>query len=492
MSTQPTPADIAARAAAIKPRALTLELTKGCNLRCGYCYYAARDDAYDPRETMSPEVAERSVDLLLREGPAGEPVHLHLFGGEPLLNFALLQHVVEYGERCAAAAGRRITFELTTNGTRFSPEVNAFLNAHAIAVGVSFDGPPEVQDAARPALVGSSHARAAPLIRAFLASRAGTPLADQTHCSVVVTRRELDLVKIVAHLEELGFRKIILTPATDLGGHAHGLREQDLPQVLAAYDALAADCERRRQLGQPTLVTWFDTLMGQLLSGERKTQFCQGGMDYLGVAANGDVSLCYRFYENDDFKMGSVHDGIDRGVTERLLSLPIEKRPTCSTCWARHFCGGGCHHENLIASGGLGEPNPVSCEILRHTMGRTLDAWARLSKTAAGQRRPVTAANGERTMSAAKSIRLEDRPKTRSSCHIREVGNEKVVYEPHSHEVVVLNGTAALMFEMSDGSRTVAEMLAALQARYAADVDVLRRDLLETLARFQGAGLFED
>ena len=45
-------------------RALTLELTKGCNLRCGYCYYAEREDAYQPATRMSAEVAAQSVDLL--------------------------------------------------------------------------------------------------------------------------------------------------------------------------------------------------------------------------------------------------------------------------------------------------------------------------------------------------------------------------------------------------------------------------------------------
>ena len=63
---------IRAEAASIKPRAFSLELTKGCNLRCGYCYYAAREEAYDPGTAMSPEVAEQSVELLLHEAAPGE------------------------------------------------------------------------------------------------------------------------------------------------------------------------------------------------------------------------------------------------------------------------------------------------------------------------------------------------------------------------------------------------------------------------------------
>lgn len=488
MTAHPPASDVGARAAAIKPRAFSLELTKGCNLRCGYCYYAAREEAYDPRTRMSTQVAEQSVDLLLREAEPGTPVHLHLFGGEPLLDFELLRHVVEYGERRARAAGRAITFEVTTNGTRFSERVDAFLNAHAIHVGVSFDGPPDVQDAARPALSGSSHALAAPGIERFLASRAGTPLAAKTHASVVITRRELDLVRIVEHLEGLGFAKIILTPATDLTGKTHGLRREDLPAVLAAYDALAARYETDARLGRASTVTWFPNLMGRVLSGERRGNFCQGGRDYLGVGADGDLALCYRFYENPEFAMGNVATGIERGVTERLLELPVEKKPACSVCWARYFCGGGCHHENLISTGGLGEPNAVTCAILRHSMDRTLETWARLSQRGGvGERQPVAAV--EAPMTTPRAFAMDQKPKVRPSCHVREVGAERVVYEPVSHEVVILNATAYLIFEHCDGGRSVAEILEVLAGRFAAPREVLARDLRATLELLASKGL---
>jgi uncharacterized protein len=478
------------RARAIKPRALSLELTKSCNLRCGYCYYAARENAYDPKTRMAPETARRAVDLLLREAAVGETVHLHLFGGEPLLNLPLVEEVVLYGEREAANAGRVITFELTTNGTRFTDRVIAFLNAHAVMVGVSFDGPPDVQDRARPASGGSSHALAEGGIRKFLASRRGTPLAERTHCSVVITRRELDLRRIVGHLEELGFEKILLTPATDLGGQGSGLRVEDLPRVLAAYDELALDFESAARAGRRASVTWFPNLLGRLLSGERRGSFCQGGLDYLGVAADGALALCYRFYENPEFAMGHVETGIERGVTERLLGAPVDQRKACSQCWARHFCGGGCHHENLISTGGLGEPNPVTCEILRHSMARTLEAYAKLSRAGGvGERLPVASPAMEGRMTARDEFAPEDLPRTRATCFVREVGVERVVYEPVSHEVVVLNATAHLIFALCDGAHSVQAIEDHLARRFAAPRERLRADLQTTLRLFAEKGL---
>ncbi len=472
----------------MKPRAFALELTKGCNLRCGYCYYAERERPYDPKTRMSREVAERSVDLLLEEGPQGQPVHIHFFGGEPLLDFPLLRSTTLYGERRAAEAGKEITFEVTTNGTRLEPGVIAFLNEHRIMVGVSFDGPPEIQDVARPLANGSSYALAAPKIRSLLASRAGTPLEAKTHGSVVLTRMDFDLVKIVRHLEGLGFRKILLTPATDLEGQTNGFREEDLPRVLAAFDALADEYERAILAGRHVAETWFPRLIGRILSGERRTHFCQGGRDYLGVAADGQVALCYRFFEDAENGMGSVQQGLERGVTERMLSKTLDERTTCSKCWARWYCGGGCHHDNRMSMGDIEEPNPIACDIFRHTMGRALESWARLSRAGKLPRKSASGTSTTMIPSEPSGVQRigEDwetlRPRSAAGAYVRDLGGEQVVYDPATHEVVVLNETAAFIFARCDGTRSVAEILAGLVRRYDAPPEVLRSDLRAVLS----------
>ena len=118
-------------------------------------------------------------------------------------------------------------------------------------------------------------------------------------------------------------------------------------------------------------------------------------------------------------------------------------------------------------------------------MDRTLDAWGRLSSDGLlGARQPVqqpaVAKASDASQTAAVETRTwndDDKPKTAPSCHVRELGGERVVYDPVSHEVVVLNKTAAFIFGLCDGSRTVKELEAALCERYDAPADVLRRDL---------------
>ena len=118
------------------------------------------------------------------------------------------------------------------------------------------------------------------------------------------------------------------------------------------------------------------------------------------------------------------HPAARQRVTERLLDLPVDRKPACSRCWARWFCGGGCHHENLITTGGLGEPNPVTCEILRHSMDLTLEMWARLSRDGIlGGRRSTGSVEETSMNSEAKPFAENDRPACRASCHARDLAD---------------------------------------------------------------------
>jgi sulfatase maturation enzyme AslB (radical SAM superfamily) len=117
-------------------RRLFVTLTASCNLGCSYCYQDAKRDRRMDRETL-----HRSVDLLLdSEQPE---VELFFFGGEPLLEFAMIRDAVEYAE--SRSAGRSLGYGIITNGTLLRPETAAFLDRHRFFVQLSFDGLPKAQ-----------------------------------------------------------------------------------------------------------------------------------------------------------------------------------------------------------------------------------------------------------------------------------------------------------------------------------------------------------
>lgn len=85
-------------------------------------------------------------------------------------------------------------------------------------------------------------------------------------------------------------------------------------------------------------------------------------------------------------------------------------------------------------------------------------------------------------MNFANLFAASDRPKARAECHIRDLAGERIVYEPKTHEVAVLNSTASFIFGLCDGTHTVGDILAQLERRYEAPRARLELDLYATLA----------
>lgn len=112
-------------------------LTAACNLRCSYCY---QNDKKARRMTW--ETLRASADLVLAsERPE---VSLLFVGGEPLLEFPLIQQAVEYVE-ARRLPGKRIRYEIITNGVLVNDDHVAFLVDHDFEVQLSFDGVPPAQ-----------------------------------------------------------------------------------------------------------------------------------------------------------------------------------------------------------------------------------------------------------------------------------------------------------------------------------------------------------
>jgi len=41
----------------------------------------------------------------------------------------------------------------------------------------------------------------------------------------------------------------------------------------------------------------------------------------------------------------------------------VLNKPTCMKCWARYYCSGGCHANNIRYGGSLTEPYAFGCEL---------------------------------------------------------------------------------------------------------------------------------
>ncbi|HLP58503.1 MAG TPA: radical SAM peptide maturase [Candidatus Deferrimicrobium sp.] len=125
---------------------VTFETTDKCNLKCAYCGYGKFYDNYDRRsnKNLDFKVAKRLLTYLqdLWNSPLNcshdRNIYIGFYGGEPLLNFPLIEEIVHYLEN-SPMRHNRFSFSMTTNALLINKYMD-FLAEHNFNLLISLDG----------------------------------------------------------------------------------------------------------------------------------------------------------------------------------------------------------------------------------------------------------------------------------------------------------------------------------------------------------------
>ena len=124
---------------------LVLQVTQNCNLRCDYCAYSGKYyNRVHSIKRMTLDIAQRAIDFFFSHTQDSRDVVIGFYGGEPLLEMALIKECVAYIK--SAYWGKSVSYITTTNATLLTGEVVDFLVNNDVSVMVSFDGPKEIHD----------------------------------------------------------------------------------------------------------------------------------------------------------------------------------------------------------------------------------------------------------------------------------------------------------------------------------------------------------
>lgn len=125
---------------------IVFEVTDACNLCCTYCAYGALYNDYDPRwqQKMSFDVVKAVLDYVRPywesdlNKSSEQVVSIGFYGGEPLLNFDLIEKSVEYSKTLNVPT-RKFQYTMTTNATLIDRHI-AFLVENNFQITISLDG----------------------------------------------------------------------------------------------------------------------------------------------------------------------------------------------------------------------------------------------------------------------------------------------------------------------------------------------------------------
>jgi len=143
----------AAAVAPFAPEGLTLFLNNACALACSYCHAAP---GVEPDVPLSDAVLTSAARLVgascVRRGM---PMTLALHGGgEPLLDLADAKRVLSIVREAAADVGAPLRTYVATGGV-IPAETARWAAREFDLIGLSCDGPPDIQDAHRPTRAGT-------------------------------------------------------------------------------------------------------------------------------------------------------------------------------------------------------------------------------------------------------------------------------------------------------------------------------------------------
>ena len=125
---------------------LTLQVTRDRNFKCRYCSFAQEHTGTRAHERieMPWEVAKKSIDYLYNHSKNADQLIIAFYGGEPLLNYRLIERVVEYSEDLFKS--KRINYHMTTNGSILNESIVDFLIKYNFNLLISFDGSRLIQN----------------------------------------------------------------------------------------------------------------------------------------------------------------------------------------------------------------------------------------------------------------------------------------------------------------------------------------------------------
>lgn len=333
--------------APLDPIYLGIIPTRGCNIGCRYCDFAASKNA---SPAMSAALGRQAVDAYLKLiTQAGHTEgQIHFFGGEPFYAPALVRSVVEYATARTAASGMKLRFEATTNGV-YGSKLCQWIGDHFDTVILSLDGLPGDHDRHRPALNGRgtfetvarsarifSQSRAELIVRACVTAESVASMPDFAHWIGVELKPStvcFETLSLSPLAIEAGF-----TPP-DPHDFARCFDRSD--QILRGY-------------GIQTVTSSADL-------SETRTSFCPVSKDALIVSPDGAVDACYLLEEDWqerglDMRLGWLKGSdfeIEAQALRRVRGMNAHNRPLCADCLCRFHCAGGCyvHHDTHRPAG---------------------------------------------------------------------------------------------------------------------------------------------
>ncbi len=380
------PKDLPRKLSEQKIKVIALNVAQHCNLACSYCYAGSGD--YGSPAFMTNEVAFKALEYFSKDVPELTVV---FFGGEPLLNFDLIKDAVlfcqtirEKGSSCV------FKFRITTNGTLFTTEILRFFRLHRFSISVSYDGD-GLQDRQRCfkhqgqlGIPRGTESLLQDVLKLLHEWKAGFERIQLRATLVKENLAQFESM-LKSTLQTKRF-PIALTPITS-SDTKDIFKQADIRSMEDILRSVINDFISIKDYDAILQLTTLREKMTNLHRAKRYQMYCGAGQNYCSMSASGGCYLCHRFTEQDTGYIGDLTVGLDDSKLKKILKIRLfqglSEDVPCPSCWMRHWCAGGCFHQNVVTQGGLLRPDPLYCLWLDMEYRLAMEVYAHFMTRAA-------------------------------------------------------------------------------------------------------------
>jgi uncharacterized protein len=323
-------------------------VTLRCEHTCLYCQ-VSRQSEDKVKFDMSADDAMAALTLALRS--PSPSIKIEFQGGEPLLNFPLIQQIVL--EAKARNSGKEIAFVIATNLALINAEILEFCHEHNISISTSLDGPESLHNANRPRPGQNSYQKT---VEGITLAR---HILGRDRVSALMTTTAASLNRVTEIVDEYlaqGFSGIFLRPLSPYGFaiRTKSYTKYNTDRWLEFYKAGLDYIIRLNRQGIEFMEYSAATILAKMFTSQDP-----GYVDLMSPAGIGIAAVVYNYdgdvYASDEgrmlaemgdhhFRLGNVRQNYEEIFLSPTLLEPIEdsfseSAPMCADCAFVSWCG---------------------------------------------------------------------------------------------------------------------------------------------------------
>jgi len=317
-----------------EPECLTLYLQNQCNLACEYCLI---DRRRIQEEKLHPEtVLEGTKIVAVSCKRKGLPLTVVFHGwGEPTYNIHLLQTMVKAVDGVATKAGLKQYRYIATNGV-MSQGVANYLTKNFDLVGLSCDGPEDIQDCQRPLVKSGKSSRFVKRTASIL-NEEGKSLSVRTTITRKTMRRQEEIADYI--LRELKPDEIHFEPV--YRARTEGFRPEDAQEFVEHFRK-AKDLASGQGVKLSFSGSRLHTIHGP---------YCNVFRNVLNLVPGQKATACFaevNIFPDERYMIGKRRGRcfeIDWGKLQKLKIALSRSPKSCKFCFNHYHCVRTCPDE---------------------------------------------------------------------------------------------------------------------------------------------------